>query len=456
MGWLGVAGQAKRVVRQRVSSQSAKCCDGTQAIGLAEVDNADLGPTLSAVTDRSTILVSVNGPDKPGISAGLMDVLTATSAEIYDVEQIVVRGRLTLNVLVGVEAEKATIRDLLLYGWEQRLQIEFEVVDPIPTPIKTVTVVTVLGERISPDDFGQVARAIADGEGNIERIFRLSRYPVISYELAVSNGNLDKIRQRLIDVAAARPIDIAIQPEGLERRAKRLVVMDVDSTLIENEVINLLADEAGAGEQVRAITTAAMRGEIDFEQSLRERVALLEGLDETAMDRVQTRISVTPGARTFIRTLKRMGMKTAIVSAGFTRFADRLAADLGIDYSLSNTLELKDGRLTGRLAGELVHGPKKAEFLRVIAATESISTSQVVAVGDGANDLDMLAEAGLGIAFNAKPVVKERADTAVSVPYLDAILFLMGVRRDHVEAADAADPEFEQNGLIDVPGTPPA
>ena len=419
------------------------------------MDSGPQRPNLPSVTDFSTILVTVHGPDRPGISAGLMDVLVATNAEIYDVEQIVVRGRLTLNVLVGVDGEKATIRDLLLFGWEQRLHIEFEVVDPIPTPIKTMTVVTVLGERIGPDDFGVVARGIAEGGGNIERIFRLSRYPVVSYELAVSNGDVDKIREVLINAAAERPIDIAIQPEGLERRAKRMVVMDVDSTLIENEVVNLLADEAGVGEKVAEITAAAMRGEIDFESSLRERVALLEGLDESVIARVRSRITVTPGAKTFIRTLKRMGMKTAIVSAGFTRFANSLAADLGIDHSLSNTLEIIDGKLTGGLAGEFVDGPRKARFLQEVAAAEGISTSQVVAVGDGANDLDMLAAAGLGIAFNAKPVVRERADTAVSVPYLDAILFLMGVRRDHVEAADAADPHFQQRGFIEVPGTPP-
>ena len=410
---------------------------------------------LFRMTEQSTILVNVHGPDHPGISAGLMDVLTATGAEVYDIEQIVVRGRLTLNVLIGVDGQKATIRDLLLFGWEQRLHIEFEVVDPLPTPIKAMMVVTVLGERIGPEDFGAVARSIAEGGGNIERIFRLSRYPVVSYELAVSDGDIHKIREQLINTAAGRPIDIAIQPEGLERRAKRMVVMDVDSTLIENEIINLLAEEAGVGDEVAGITATALRGEIDFEESLRERVALLEGLGEDALDRVRQRITVTPGARTFIRTLKRMGMKTAIVSAGFTRYADRLATDLGIDHSLSNTLDIRNGVLTGRLAGDLVDGPRKATFLREIAAKEGSSPGQVVAVGDGANDLEMLAAAGLGIAFNAKPVVKERADTSVSVPYLDAILFLMGVRRDHVEAADAADPSFEQHGLIDVPGTPP-
>lgn len=407
------------------------------------------------MSDRSTILVNVHGPDHPGISAGLMDVLTATNAEVYDIEQIVVRGRLTLNVLIGVDGEKATIRDLLLFGWEQRLQIEFEVVDPIPTPLKSMLVVTILGERIGPDDFGAVARAIADGDGNIERIFRLSRYPVVSYELAVSGGDIQKMRAQLVAAAAQRPIDIAIQPEGLERRAKRMVIMDVDSTLIENEVINLLAEEAGVGDQVFEITTAALRGEVDFEGSLRERVALLEGLGEDALQRVAQRITVTAGARTFIRTLKRMGMTTAIVSAGFTRFANALAADLGIDYSLSNTLDVKNGKLTGRLAGEFVDGPRKASFLEDIAAREGFSSAQVVAVGDGANDLEMLSVAGLGIAFNAKPLVKERADTSVSVPYLDAILFLMGIRRDHVDAADAADPEYDQRPLLEVPGTPP-
>lgn len=408
------------------------------------------------MADPSTILVSIHGPDHPGISAGLMDVLAASGAEVYDVEQIVVRGRLTLNVLVGVNGGKAAMRDLLMFGWEEGLHVEFEVVEPQPTPAKTMTVVTVLGERIGPDDFGVVARSIADGGGNIERIFRLSRYPVVSYELAVSNGDVNKIREQLIQAAAERPIDIAMQPEGLERRAKRLVVLDVDSTLIQNEVIDLLAIEAGVGEQVAAITAAAMRGEADFAASLRERVALLKGLDEDAMRRVSKAITVTPGARTFVRTLKRMGMKTAIVSAGFTRFADALAADLGIEYSLSNTLDSRDGVLTGELAGELVDGPRKARFLEEIAELEGISLSQVVAVGDGANDLDMLAAAGLGIAFNAKPVVRERAHNSVSVPYLDAILFLMGVRRDHVEAADAADPDFDPQPLLDVPGTPPA
>jgi phosphoserine phosphatase len=407
------------------------------------------------VSEHSTILVAVHGPDGPGISAGLMSVLADAGVEIYDVEQIVVRGRLTLNVLIGVSGERATIRDLLFFGWERGLNVEFEKVDDTPTPTRPMSVVTVIGMAVGADDFGSVAGAIADAGGNIDRIFRLSRYPVVSYELLVSNGNLDKMRENLVRTAVERPIDIAIQRDGLERRGKRMVILDVDSTLIQEEVINLLAREAGAEERCAELTALALNAEIDFEEALRERVALLKGLDQTAITRVHENITLTSGARTFIRTLKRLGMVTAIVSAGFTRFTDVLAADLGIDYSLSNTLEMKDGLLTGQLAGELVDGTRKAAFLRSIAEAEGIPLSQVVAVGDGANDLDMLATAGLGIAFNAKPVVRAQADTAISVPYLDAILFTMGIRRQHVEEADEADGHFDPGKRIEVPGTPP-
>ncbi|HVR79006.1 MAG TPA: phosphoserine phosphatase SerB [Acidimicrobiia bacterium] len=407
------------------------------------------------MTEHSTILVAVHGPDGPGISAGLMAVLADADVEIYDVEQIVVRGRLTLNVLIGVSGERATIRDLLFFGWERGLNVEFEKVQDTPTPTLPMSVVTVIGMSVGPEDFGAVASAIAAAGGNIDRIFRLSRYPVVSYELVVGNGNLDEMRANLVQAAADRPIDIAIQREGLERRAKRMVIMDVDSTLIQDEVINLLAREAGVEDRVSELTRAALNGEVDFEQALRERVSLLKGLDQTAITRVHENITLTSGARTFIRTLKRLGLVTAIVSAGFTRFSDALAADLGVDYSLSNTLEMVDGLLTGELVGDFVDGPRKAAFLKTIAEAEGIPLSQVVAVGDGANDLDMLATAGLGIAFNAKPVVRERADTAISVPYLDAILFTMGIRRQHVEEADAADPLFEVSERIEVPGMPP-
>ncbi|HLF44540.1 MAG TPA: phosphoserine phosphatase SerB [Acidimicrobiia bacterium] len=407
------------------------------------------------MSELSTILVAVNGPDRPGISASLMQILADSGADIYDVEQIVVRGRLTLNVLIGVSAERATIGDLLFFGWQHGLHLDFEVVDDSPTPNRSMSAVTVIGMKIGPQEFGAVAAAIAAGDGNIDRIFRLSRYPVVSYELLVSGGDLSVIREGLVLAATELPMDVAIQPDGLERRAKRMVIMDVDSTLIQHEVINLLAREAGVEEQVAEMTLLALTGEMDFEKSLRERVSLLKGLDQVALTRVFENITLTSGARTFIRTLKRLGMVTAIVSAGFTRFTNVLAADLGIDYSLSNTLESVDGVLTGELTGEFVDGPRKAQFLKAIADAEGIPLAQVVAVGDGANDLDMLAAAGLGIAFNAKPIVRKQADTNISVPYLDAILFIMGIRRQHVEDADAEDPEFSVPDRIEVPGIPP-
>jgi len=406
------------------------------------------------MTDRSTVLVSVHGSDRPGITASLMEVLSATGADIYDVEQIVVRGRLTLNVLIGVPGERATIRDLLLFGWDNDLHLEFEVLDEAPTPARQMAIVTMIGVTVGPGEFGAVADAIAAGGGNIERISRLSKYPVVSYELVVSSGDLDEMRAGLVEAAARLSIDVAIQPDGLLRRAKRIMVMDVDSTLIEDEVIDLLAEEAGVRDEVEGLTAAALAGEIDFEQSLRKRVELLEGLDEAALARVAEEISLTRGARTFIRTVKRLGMVTAVISAGFSQFTDPVAEELGIRYSLSNTLEVVEGRLTGRLIGEIVDGAAKARFLRSVAEAEGVPLSQVVAVGDGANDLEMLAAAGLGIAFNAKPLVGDSADAALSVPYLDAILFLMGVRREHVDAADAADDDFDQQPLIDVPGTP--
>jgi phosphoserine phosphatase len=385
-----------------------------------------------------------------------MEVLAGGSVEIYDIEQIVVRHRLTLDVLIGVGAGDATVRDLLYFAWENRLHVEFEVIEPTPEPLKSMSVVTVIGPIVGPEEFGLVSRAIADGEANIERIVRLSRYPVISYELTIAGGNIDAIRSTLVGVASTSPIDVAIQPDGLVRRAKRMVVMDVDSTLIQEEVINLLAREAGVEDKVAEITAAALDGEIDFEESLRERVSLLAGLDQDAVSRVASSITLTPGARTLIRTLKRLGVKTAIVSAGFTRFTSALAEQLGIDHSLSNTLDVKDGVLTGGLVGEFVDAARKARFLEEIAGRERIPLDQVVAIGDGANDLDMLSAAGLGIAFNAKQIVTEKVETSITVPFLDAILFLLGIAREHVDAADAFDSEFDQPPLMEIPGIPPA
>jgi phosphoserine phosphatase len=246
----------------------------------------------------------------------------------------------------------------------------------------------------------------------------------------------------LSEVASATGIDIAVERAGLARRAKRLVVFDVDSTLITGEVIEMLAAHAGCEAEVARVTEEAMRGDLDFAESLRRRVALLEGLDASVLADVRDALELTPGARTLIRTLKRMGYRCGIVSGGFTQVTDHLVETLDLDFSAANTLEVVDGRFTGRVVGEIVDRPGKAVALRRFAEAAGVPLSQTVAVGDGANDIDMLAAAGLGIAFNAKPALRAVADTAINQPYLDAVLFFLGISRDDVEAADIDDPEL--------------
>jgi phosphoserine phosphatase len=400
----------------------------------------------------SIILARISGLDGPGITAGLMDVLAEGGCTLYDVEQVVLRDRLSLSVVISVPDGQPTVRDVLFYAWEKGLQADFEVVsEDASVPAKPRFAVTVIGAEINPEAFGAVAAAIASAGGNIDSIERLSRYPVISYELAVSGGDQAAMRSSLLVTSATHNVDVAVQAEGLTRRSKRLVVLDVDSTLTQDEAIDLLAEEAGVGPEVAALTAQAMAGEIDFVAALTGRVELLSGLPVDALDRVAERIRLTPGARTFVRTLRRMGMKIAIVSGGFTVFTDRLKTELGLDHAFGNELEVFAGKLTGRLVGPPIDRSRKASILREVALAEGIPLDQTVAIGDGANDLDMLAAAGLGIAFNAKAMVRDAADTAVSVPYLDAILFLLGIRRDEVEAADAGDPRAR----MPVAGLPP-
>tara|TARA_B100000929_G_scaffold288516_1_gene277159 strand:- start:267 stop:1442 length:1176 start_codon:yes stop_codon:yes gene_type:complete len=388
-----------------------------------------------------TVLVRVTGPDQLGISADLFHVLDGMNATIRDIEQIVVRRRLTLDVLIEIDDGDDALKDLLLFGFKRDLQVDVEEVDDNPTQYRQPYAITLIGEKLSPSEISVATAAIADGKGNIDRIVRLSRYPVMSYELSVSGGDISIMRRNLMQVASSNPgMDIAIQPLNLSRRAKRLVVLDVDSTLIQNEVIDLLATQAGCLDEVAAITTLAMQGKIEFAEALRERVALLAGLDEVAIERAWHALTLTPGARTFCRTLGRLGYTTAIVSGGFTIFTERLQKELGIKHCSANQLEIKNGRLTGELTGPLIDRQAKAAFLHEIAEIENVPIEQTVAVGDGANDLDLLSEAGLGIAFNAKSIVQDAANTSLRVPYLDAILFLLGVTREEIEAADSLDP----------------
>ncbi|GIH46257.1 phosphoserine phosphatase SerB [Microbispora rosea] len=399
--------------------------------------------------NQRTLLITLTGPDRPGVTSRLFSVLSGFPVVVADVEQVVIRGRLTLGVLVAYAGGPPTGTGGTIGGlWTAVEQVAADLDMDLEIATGTTSKekrrrgrlhVTVLGAPLLPAAMAGIAGRIAASGANIDRIERLSSYPVTCIELAVSGADPQAMRAELAAEAAAQQVDVAVQRSGLHRRAKRLIVMDVDSTLIQNEVIELLARHAGCLDEVARVTDEAMRGELDFAESLVRRVALLEGLSEEVFEKVVKEVVLTPGARTLVRTLKRLDYRFAIVSGGFTQITDSLVADLGIDYSAANTLEVVDGRLTGRVVGEIVDRPGKARALERFAAEAGIPVSQTVAIGDGANDLDMFAVAGLGIAFNAKPIVRQAADTAVNVPYLDSILYLLGISREEVEAADAED-----------------
>jgi phosphoserine phosphatase len=399
------------------------------------VNSSRVSPSTAS---EQTILVTVTGDDRPGITAGVMDVIGSAGAAVDDVEQTVTRRKLSLSIVVRVPPGRDLVKELLLFGWERQIQVDFEIVDQKPTQRQAGLVITMVGAEINPLEFAAVAAMCARTEGNIDRITRLARYPVMAYELVVRGTRIDELKRNLLLAGRDLRCDLAVVYEGLAQRGARLIVMDVDSTLIQNEMIDLLAESADKLREVSAVTNQAMEGDIDFEDSLIERVAHLKGLPESAIETARQRVKLTPGAATFIRTLNALGYRTAIVSGGFTAITQSLADDLGIDYAFANTLEIEDGFLTGRVVGDLVDRERKAELVHELARKEGISVEQVVAIGDGANDLAMLEAAGLGIAFNAKPVVQNAADTTLNVPYLDAILFMLGVNRDHIEAAGLA------------------
>jgi phosphoserine phosphatase len=393
------------------------------------------------VTARRSLLITVTGRDRPGVTSRLFSALARHDVQVLDVEQVVVRGRLVLGVLVTSGRDEDAVRRAAETAAAQLdLDVEVSAGTGDGTPARRGRVhVIVLGHPLLPAAVAGVAGRIAEAGANIDRIVRLAAYPVTSVQFEVSGADPHALREALAAEAARQQVDVAVEASGLYRRAKRLLVMDVDSTLVQGEVIEMLAARGGVLEQVARVTQSAMRGEMDFEESLRSRVAALAGLDAAALDQVRREVVLAPGARTLVRTLKRVGYLLAVVSGGFTQVIDPLRDELGIDFAAANTLEVVDGRLTGRLVGPVVDRAGKAEALRRFAAEAGVPLSQTVAVGDGANDLDMIAAAGLGIAFNAKPVVREAADTAVSVPYLDAVLYLLGISREEIEAADAAD-----------------
>ncbi len=389
-----------------------------------------------------TVLVTVTGRDHPGVTAALMDVLAGQGARILDVEQVVVHGRLLLGVAIeGSGPAEPVGRALRAAATALDVEVELTALDDAATdadgPAPERHHVVLLAHELQPAALAAVARRLAACGANIDRVLQLATRPAQSYELLVSGGEQGRLRAELAAEAVRQGIDIAVERASLYRRARRLVVLDVDSTLVQGEVIEMLAARAGCEAEVAAVTAQAMAGELDFEASLRARVALLAGLPVSEVDAVRAEVRLTPGARTLVRTLKRLGHTVAAVSGGFTAVTDDLVALLGLDHARANVLEVLDGRLTGRVVGPVVDRAAKADALREFAALEGLALAQTVAVGDGANDLDMLEAAGLGIAFNAKPVVREAADAAISVPFLDAVLFLLGITRDEVEAADA-------------------
>jgi phosphoserine phosphatase len=392
---------------------------------------------------QMTLLITVTGRDRPGVTSRLFSVLAQHQLSVLDVEQVVIRGRLVLGVLLSCcDALDLTAihRQVSTVAADLGLDAEITAGSAEPALRRGSLHVTVLGTMLAPAAIAGIAGRIAASGANIDRISRLAHRPVTCIEFDISGADPATLRAALASESVEQGVDVAVQRGGLHRRAMRLVVMDVDSTLVSGEAINLLAARAGCAAKVAEITAATMRGELDFAAALRERVALLAGLDASVIGDVRAELRLAPGARTLIRTLKRLGYRCGIVSGGFTQFTDQLAAELGLDYAAANTLEIVGGKLTGRVTGAIIDRAGKAAALRDFAARAGVPASQTVAVGDGANDLDMISAAGLGIAFNAKPAVRDAADASLSVPDLDAILHLLGISRDDVEAADAEDP----------------
>jgi len=415
---------------------------GPPSTGLRLVPQPGPVPELTVPPrfDGPTLRLTLSGTDSPGLTSSLFEQLTRAGVTVLDVAHVVLGGQLVIGVLVSAPKDaRAVTARLQTWGASRDLHVDVSLGhgdNPCRPPARAH--VTVLAQPMQPATLAAIAGRLADAGGSIDRIVRMSRWPVTALELDVSGVAPERLKTMLALDATRMGVDVAVQAAGLHRRAMRLVVLDVDSTLIRGEVIEMLARHAGAGEEVAAVTAAAMAGELDFAGSLAARVALLAGLPEQVLDEVRASIQLTPGARTLLRTLARLGYRIGLVSGGFSQLVEPLAADLGAHFSRANTLEVKGGRLTGRLTGNIVDRAGKAAALREFARRQGVPLDYTVAIGDGANDLDMLATAGLGVAFNAKPMVRAAADAAVNVPYLDSVLALLGIDRE--EADESTDP----------------
>ena len=403
--------------------------------------------------DKEIILLKVSGQDKPGVTAGLTSILAIYDATILDIGQADIHDTLSLGILFEVKSgsgSAAVLKDLLFKGYELEIKVKFI---PITIPdyeiwvkghSKQRYIINVLGERLMAEQLAAVTKIMSDQKLNIDSIIRLTgrtsivekeEYPRSCIQLSVTGNIVDKalMTANFMEISGKLDVDISFQEDNMYRRNRRLVCFDMDSTLIQTEVIDELAELNGVGDQVRAITESAMNGEIDFSESFKKRMALLEGLSEEVLHNVAINLPITKGAHRLMKALKYYGYKTAILSGGFTYFGDYLQKELGIDYVYANQLEIKNGKLTGKHLGEIVDGQKKAEYLKAIAEKEGIHINQTIAVGDGANDLPMLNLAGLGIAFHAKPKVKESATTSISSLGLDGVLYLLGYHDRHID-----------------------
>ena len=398
------------------------------------------------------ILINISGDDRPGVTAALAEILSRHEAQILDIGQADIHHSLSLGILFRTTSERSgdIMKDLLFKCYELSVKIRFSPISIedyeswVSRQGKNRWIITILGRQLKAKHIALVTDEIARQQLNIDSIQRLTgRMPLSDneeprskacVEFSVRGNPLDiaTMRSRFMEISQAEEFDISLQEDNVFRRCRRLICFDMDSTLIETEVIDELADRAGVGPQVRAITESAMRGEIDFCESFRRRVALLEGLDESVMQDIAEKLPITEGVERMMAVLKRTGYKTAILSGGFTYFGNYLKRRFGFDYVYANELEIVDGKLTGRYVGDIVDGKRKAELLRIIAQVENINIAQTIAVGDGANDLPMLSTAGLGIAFHAKPKVKQTARQSISTIGLDGVLYFLGFKDSYI------------------------
>lgn len=398
------------------------------------------------------ILININGTDRPGVTAALTEILAKNNAVILDIGQADIHNNLSLGILFqSCEGNSGDIlKELLFKSYELDVNIRFNPITEddydkwVSMQGKNRYIITILGRKLTARQIAGVTRIVADQDMNIDDIKRLTgripldenaRTPKASVEFSVRGTPRDKEQMKadFMKLSAEQEMDISFQEESMFRRMRRLICFDMDSTLIETEVIDELAIRAGVGDQVKAITEAAMRGEIDFCESFRQRCALLKGLDVSVMHEIAENLPITEGVDRLMRILKKVGFKIAILSGGFTYFGNYLKQKYNIDYVYANELEVENGKLTGRYVGDIVDGKRKAELLRLIAQVENVDIRQTVAVGDGANDLPMISIAGLGIAFHAKPKVKETAKQSISTIGLDGILYFLGYKDSYLD-----------------------